>query len=325
MGAIHWTERNGKRLWRGGRLALVLGAGMLVSASVFGQLNLERKFNEGDSYRTTHTVNLRQALKLGPQESKTQARNEMKSRTQVGKRQPDGSIKIREELTGFSTTLALPGGNVFSFDSGKPEKQYDPGSFQAVLKEAFEALAKSQYTAVIGPSNKVLRVEVDEKVWADLSTQARQMVKDQLAPDQLKRGLQQDINKLPGKPVRVGDAWERTEVLNLGSGQSMEFKMQYTYKGTAELEGRPVHQIGSEVLAVTFAIAQASPLPVRLKGANLKVQSSAGTLSFDEGRGQFVQQEAKVHVVGPITLIQGPQEVAGTLDLLIEGRSETSF
>ena len=57
------------------------------------------------------------------------------------------------------------------------------------------------------------------------------------------RAFKQELRHLPDVLARPGESWERTEVFNVGVGQTLTFHKKYEYVGTEKLGDKTLDRI----------------------------------------------------------------------------------
>jgi hypothetical protein len=132
------------------------------------------------------------------------------------------------------------------------------------------------------------------------------------------------LRHYPDGPVAVGDKWERTEEVQIGSGQMLKFKKEFTYLGTEEKSGTTFDKVGVKSLTVDYEIGEGGQLPLKLDESNLEVASSEGVLLYDRKLKMFTSEAEKLQIKGTLTFtidINGQkQKFPGNLDLTIEAK-----
>jgi Family of unknown function (DUF6263) len=291
------------------RIALLTFAfvmGMAVSAKA--QVKLEYKFPEGTSNRLKSSTKVEQTLTIAGMDIETKAVSTVVVSYSIDKRKPDGTIPVNQKMESLKSEIELPGGNKINVDSADPDAK-------------IEILVGASYTFILDDHGKVKFVEGTEKVLAKLDgldPKVAALVKGQLQTETLQRSFDQSHGNLPDMPVRQGETWERTEVSELGAGQSLTFKKQYEYLGTVEEGGRTLDKIGVKATAVTYAMDPAAESPAKVEKSDLKIESSDGTILFDRAAGEAVKSNGKTRIKGDMTLKIGEMELPSKLDLTLE-------
>ncbi len=232
---------------------LVTGVGLLCLALTWAQaaqaqVKLEHKFPEGRSlkYKTTSTTS--QVLTIAGQEIETKSTQTVIASSTVGKKRDDSSLPIEQKIDSLKIDLSLPMGITVNYDSSDPNFKVDNPQLE-FLAEVFKLSAEASYTVVLDKEYKVKAIEGSEKLLekADkLSDQAKSAVRSRLQPDVLKKAFEQELRHLPDVLARPGESWERTEVLDVGSGQTLTFEKKYEYAGTEKVGDKTLDKITSK-------------------------------------------------------------------------------
>ena len=156
-------------------------------------------------------------------------------------------------------------------------------------------------TVVLDEQNKVKAIEGAEKLQEKaekLSPKARDAIQGRMQSDKLKTRFEQEMRILPDVLARPGESWERTEVLDIGSGQTFTFKKKYEYVGTERRADKTLDKITTRTTEVELQIDPASNSPLKVVKGDLKVASSAGTILFDREAGHVVSSKSKTQIKG---------------------------
>src|SRR5262249_29905079 len=127
---------------------------------------------------------------------------------------------------------------------------------------------------------------------------------------------------LPDVLARPGEPWERTEILEIGGGQTLTFHKKYEYVGTEKKGDKTLDKLSSKALEVTYKQDPAANTPLKAIKSNLKVDSSEGAILFDREEGYVVSSKGKTRIKGDITFSANGMEIGGTLDLRLETNVE---
>ena len=205
------------------------------SQTAQAQVKLQHKFPEGKKLSSTRRLRRRrQVLTLMGQEIETEATETVVTSRTVGKRRDDSTIPVEAKIESLHIELSLPGGINVTFDSSDPNAKIDNPAV-AFLGEVFKLAGETTYTVVLDDQNKVKAIEGTEKLLekADkLTPMARDVIRSRFESDTLKREFEQELRHLPDVLARPGESWERTEILDIGSGQTLTFQKKYEYVGT---------------------------------------------------------------------------------------------
>ena len=298
---------------------------LLSSHTVQAQVKLEYKFPEGRKLTYKSTAKTKQILTLQGMAIETENDQVVVTSRTAGKRRDDGTLPIEEKVESLHIDLSLPGGINVTFDSSNPDAKIENPAL-AFLGEALKLSAETAYTLVLGEQNKVKAVEGTEKLLEKaekLSPQAKDVIHERMQSDKLKMRFEQELRVLPDVLARPGESWERTEVLDIGSGQTLTFKKKYDYLGTEKRGDQTLDKISSKVTEVELKMDPASNSPLKIVKADLKAASSDGTLLFDREAGHVVSAMSKVQIKGDmLTFSFNGTELPGALDLTIETNTE---
>lgn len=294
-------------------LTLCLVAGMNALASA--QVKLERKLKEGSTRSIDVTTRLEQKLTIANMETETGSDTHTSVKVTTGKRDESGILRVEEKIESLQITTKVQG-TEYIFDSANPDKA--GGGALEMMRPVHKAMSRRTTITSYDKDNKISQIAFDQDVLNDLSDDLRKLVKGQLDPESLKKAANEELERLPTEPVKKGDSWERTTNSNLGAGQIMRVSTRYTYEGEIEKDGRKLDKITSKVLSTDFSLEADSPLPLTVKGSELKPAESKGELLFDRELGQVVSSTSSVQIVGDITFVINNMELPSKLDLKIE-------
>lgn len=129
--------------------------------------------------------------------------------------------------------------------------------------------------------------------------------------------FEQELNFLPDALARPGEPWERTEILDMGNGQTFNIHKKYEYSGTEKKGNKTLDKINSKVIGVTHKQDPDAKTPLKVAKSNLKIDSSDGTILFDREEGHVVDSKGRLRIKGDITFSANGTNVGGLLDLRI--------
>lgn len=296
-------------------LALCVAATMTSLASA--QVKFERKYKEGSTRTFEVSTNLEQTLVIAGRNTETSNETRMTTTSTIGKRDSAGKLKVDEKVDALQVTTKVMG-TEYNFDSANPD-QAGSSPFE-MMRPIHKALTGRTTTTVFDKDNAIVAVEFDQNALNDVPEMVRALVKGQLDPEQLKRSGNDELQRLPSTPVKVGESWERTTKMPLGAGQFMTTTTKYTYDGPQEKNGKKLEKITFKTTAVDFGLED-SPLPLTVKSSNLKPAESKGELWFDREAGMVVEQTSMIRITGEINFVANNQDLPSQLDLKIETSS----
>ena len=298
---------------------------LLSTHAVQAQVKLEYKFAEGKKLTYKSTTKTKQILTIQNTAIETENDQVVVSSRTAAKRRDDATLPVEEKVESLHVELSLPGGINVTFDSSNPDAKIENPAL-AFLGEALKLSAETTYTVVLDEQNKVKAVEGTEKLLekADkLSPQAKDLVHGRMQFDKVKMRFEQELRVLPDVLARPGESWERTEVLDIGSGQTLTFKRKYEYRGTEKRGDKMLDKITNKVTEVELKMDPAVDSPLKVVKADLKPAFSEGTLLFDREAGHVVSAKGKLQIKSDMmTLSLNGAELPGALDLTIETDTE---
>lgn len=296
------------------RFAMLTCMLLAVANTCVAQVSLEHKLREGSAYTKETSTRLNQKLVLAGMETDSAVDTRTISKSTVGKREADGSLRVQEKIESLQIGIDTMGID-YTFDSANPDgTSNSPVEF---LREVHKAMAQRSTTLVFNKDNRVQSVECADNLLEKLPDEIQKLVKSQLDPENIKRTTNEELDQLPSQAVGKGDSWERTERINFGAGQVMTFVTKYQYEGTIEKDGRTLDKITGKVVSVQFGLED-SPLPLTLKGSDLKVSGSESTILFDRQLGMTVENQSSVTISGDILFATGGTDLPSKLELKIE-------
>jgi len=313
------------RVGTGPWAVLALAAVALVYApTVRAQVKLQYKFPEGQNLTYKTTSKTAQVLTINGQPIETESKETVVSSSKVGKKRPDNTVPVDEKIESVVVELSLPGGVNIAFDSKDPDAKIENPQL-AFLADIYKLISQIGYTVVLDDNNKVKAVEGSEKILekADkLNEMAKQSIRGRVEAQKLKQQFEQSHSNLPDILARQGEPWDRSETLDIGSGQTLTFQKKYEYLGTEKRGGQTLDKIGVKTTEVKYAMDPNSPSPLKVSKSDLKVESGDGTILFNREGGHIDSAQGKTRIKGSMTFLAGGQELPGELDLTLESNSE---
>ncbi|HZL91267.1 MAG TPA: hypothetical protein VFB96_23070 [Pirellulaceae bacterium] len=290
-------------------------AALLIASPAWAQVTLTRKLVEESEHKSKVTVKIDQKLTLGGMDAGTKGNTVVEQKISIGKRDADGKLPLATVTELKTSELTLPGGITVKFDSANPDAKGEGAGnpLYDLILDRLKTNAKTDITVILGKDNKVVEVK-------GLKPEAG------ATEDDIKGQFDEIDKSLPPKAVKKGDTWESEVKANLGQGQIMTFKRKYTYEGEAFKSTvnstRKLEKITAVDSEVTFSVKEGGGFPGKVTKSELKVADSKHTMLFDPAQGRFVEEAAKVQVVGPIGLSIMGIDIGGDLDLTLETKSE---
>jgi hypothetical protein len=264
-------------------------------------------------------------LTLAGVEIETQSNQIVVVSSKVGKKRDDSSVPVEQKIESLHVELSLPMGINVTYDTSEPNAKIDNPQL-AFLEEVFKLTAEIGYTIVLDNQNKVKAIEGTEKILekADkLSAPAKTAIKSRIESDTLKKAFEQELRHLPDILTRPGESWERTEVLDVGSGQTLTFQKKYQYVGTEKVGDKTLDKITSKTTKAELKQDPAVEAELKLVKSDVKVESSDATILFDREEGHVVSSRGSIRIKGDnMTFSYQGKELPGAVDLTIESTAE---
>jgi hypothetical protein len=291
------------------------------SSTVWAQVKLEYKFPEGRKlvYKTTSATH--QILTIMGNPIETESKETIITSRTVGKKRSDASLPIEEKFESLTVDLSLPGGISVAYDSKEANGKIDHPEL-AFLSDAYKVISQIAYTVVLDDQKKVKAVEGTEKLLekADkLNEMVKSSIRSRLEASKLRQQFEQTHGNLPDVLVRRGEPWERSETVDIGSGQTLTFRRKYEYLGPEKRGDATVDKIAVTTTDVSYAMDANAPSPLKVTKSDLKVEEGDGEILFDRNGGFVVSSKGKTRIKGTMTFSAGGQELPPSdLDLTID-------
>lgn len=311
----------------GGGVVAFVGVGLLglvFAPAARAQVKLEYKFPEGKKLTYKTTTQIHQILTLMGMEIPTDVEETTVTSQTVGKRRGDASVPVEEKVESLRVDLTIPGGINVTFDSSDPNAKVENEQL-AFLNEVFKLASEMAYTVVLDNQNKIKAIEGAEKLIekADkLDPKARDTLRSRLETDKIKSRFEQAHRNLPDVLARTGEPWERTEVMDIGGGQTLTFRKKYEYAGTEKKGDQTLDKITSKALEVKYSMDAEAQSPLKVTQSDLKIESSDGTILFDREAGCAVEARSKTRIKGSMTFSVNDMVIPGELDLTLESHAQ---
>jgi hypothetical protein len=289
------------------------------------QVKLEYKYPEGQALKYKTTSKTSQVLTLAGQEIETKSTQTVTLSSKVGKKRDDSSVPIEHKIDSLQVELSLPGGIDVKYDTNDTNARIE-NPLLAFLEEVFKLTAEINYTVVLDNQNKVKAIEGSEKLLEKaekLSPQAKTLVRSRVESDTLRKTFEQELRHLPDVLARPGDSWERTEVVDVGSGQTLTFQKKYQYEGTEKVGDKTLDKITSKTTGAELKQDANAEADLKLVKSDVKVESSDGTILFDREAGCVASSRGSIRIKGDkMTFSYKGMEIPGSVDLTIESAAD---
>ncbi len=291
--------------------------GALRARTARAQVKLQYKFPEGKTLRYRTNWNVFQTVTLMGQEIQSRENKTVVQTQTAGKRRGDSTLPVAVKVESLRVELRLQGGIDLTFDSKKPDTKIDDPDLAALI-DAYKLESAVAYTVMLDKQDHVKAVEGTEKLReqaAKLDPITRELVRGRIEADRIEIQFEQEHRNLPDGPVKPGESWESTEVIDAG-GQPLSFRKKYEYAGTEKRGGKTLEKITSKVLEVKCLLPDSnSASPLKITKGNLKVQSSEGTILFDREAGCMVEDRERTKLQGTITSSGAGTDTSSPIDL----------
>lgn len=296
-------------------LVAVTALTAVLATAAAAQVPLEFKIPEGE--RTVlNTVKSVQTLTVGPIDVPLESEVQARTRLKAGKPGADGTQRVEEKSERFAIKLSIPGGGV-EFDYDKPDAaRVDQATFQPVV-DGLQVLQGNSYTLVFR-NGKIADVEGLDAIIQKLPAASAPLFKDELSPKTIMRDWAQQIASLPGKAVKKGDSWQRTEVIGLGGGQTLTFDTVYEYQGTVEKAGRTLDKVSIVLTGVKYTASAGAFGGLTVADSKLMIEHALGHYLFDREKGEILERILNTRVSGLLTLEVNGMQVGGNVDLTLD-------
>lgn len=298
-------------------LSLAIG----LASAVFAQVGLRAQNLEGTATYVT-SVTTDQVLNIAGMDFATKAEVNVTTTSTTSKPDAEGKIRIQEKQDALVATLNLPQNLNVAYDSSKPETAKSDNPMLQQIIDGMSSMVGKTYTRVIDKENRLVALEGVDAVLEKTPATVREEVKKELDLAEQQRAWSQEVKRLPDGAVKQGDRWKRTEISNIGAGQTLTYDIFYDYQGPVEKNGKTYDKIGIFHENVKYAIAADSSLPIRVANQELKIESTTGALLFDRERGAVIDSTQTVKIVGPLGLSFNDMPLPGKLDLTMTTTSK---
>lgn len=296
------------------RMLLALSLCFLWTGLASAQVTLEGKYPEGTKYSLQVEQKTTQKLNLAGMNFDTNSTFFSVETRSIGKRNSEGVLPVEYKVDTLQVDMSLPQGLSIKFDSAVP----DPKANNPLLEPLIHTLRTTVRLPIlvqVDSSNHIKSASFEEAEFEKLP----EATKARFTPEILKKGVERETAYLPDQPVKVGDSWEKTLEIDVGEGQVLAFRNQYTYVGSVQQDGKPLDKIVSKTLDASYTVNGNPNLQV--KNTDLKPKDSEGEYLFDRELGATSSRNSKVQVVGKLTLTIANMEFPGELDLTIEDKT----
>jgi hypothetical protein len=258
----------------------------VLAAPAFGQVKLEWKFKEGDTFFVEASRKIKQTIEYKGQSTTQDTEDITVSRFKVRKKTKEGVVLEQEIL---SAKLKRPnGGNAVN----NIARRMKGAVFTITLDSSGKFTKFEGYAALI---NRLARN----------NQQAIEMTKMMLPRETLEKMAGEVYGFLPQKSVKKGERWTRDLVLPLGSIGGFKEAMTFTDEGKTK-EGQKISITSKLTLG---PLKNGENLPFKITKTNLKNEGIGGTILFDPKMRRLVKSDVKGTIKGTITVSLGDQDL----------------
>lgn len=294
----------------------VLAAVCLVAGSAAAQVQIAPK-PPAEKVVTDTRFQVNQVLKIAGQEVPTSVDSKATVTTEPPKAGTDGLQRVITRTDKMWIKIQAPGLDL-TFDSAKPDDaKSDLPQVQGLIG-FFKAMSGAPYTLVLNGKGELTAVEGVDQIVAKAPADAADLVRAEYSLEKLKREVAQEALPLPDKPVNKGDRWQRTEVQDIGAGQTLTLDTFYEYAGTVEKDGKTFDKVNIFVNGVKYAQADGALNGVKVVRSDLQVAGSSGHYLFDRAAGRVTERATNTRITGGMTMDINGMELPATLDLTLD-------
>ena len=283
----------------------------VVATSAWGQVSLEFKQRENETYTSRLEIKVAQVLTLGGMDLGTKNLQVMETSHATGARADDGTLRAKTKIDKWNSKLTLPMGIALEFDSAAPDKKAPIAELEPVL-EFMRTMLKTPVTLVYDKDGMVKTAEFPDDAARDVP---KEFAND-LKPETLAAQHKDQQKILPDKAIAKGDTWTADHVSNLGSGQTLKLRVDYQYKGRVQRKGRELDHITGTVTRTEYDNAGAFG-PLKVKASELKPAKSTYEVYFDAKLWRIVDLKTLVQIKGDMAFEVNGMELPGKLDLTL--------
>ena len=290
-------------------------ATVLFAPATQGQVVLKPKLQPKTTRVYNSETNTKQILTLAGMDVETKAATFAIIEHTLGARGADGTLRLVETTRKLQQELILPGFKV-TFDSSNPEKKAPLPQLEPML-DLLRAISKAKTTLVHNKLDQVIKVEGINELIKDLDPAVRKNFSAQFAPEIVLARWKNRNQRIPSKPVRVGDKWEHTSVMDLEAGQKISLKRSYSYTGTVKKGPNTLHRITSRSLEATLTQDAPEGSPTKITASKLQVAKGTGEILIDLEHGVIFSESDSTRMTGTLTIEVNGMKLDGRLDLTI--------
>ncbi len=266
------------------RLTLALVISLVANVSAYGQLKqLRWKFQPGDALQVTFQQNTQMTSDVSGTGITTIAKMGMSSRWDVRAIETNGVYDIQQTIERVTMEMIVPGGHNLVYDTASTEA---PQGMAKTLAASVDPLVGVDFMHKMSPRGEIVDIGLSEQSKARLANNPGAVHVQQIfTRDGLESLLHHAATVLPEAAISPGYSWNGTSEIKNPAG-NMVMDMVYVYKGTEQVDGRPLERIDVSV-NVRFG-EEHSALGLKV---GITKQQNQGTLYFDAAKGRFARTQ----------------------------------
>jgi hypothetical protein len=293
------------------RSLLILVPVVALALPAFGQdqpASLKWKFEKDKPFYQEMTTKTKQTMKvMNSDVVQDQEQTFIFSWTPVNQ-EKDGGWTIKQTIEGVKMKINIGGQNI-EYDSTKDTNATNP------LGDFFKQLVGSSFTLTLDKDMKVTKVEGRSEFIKKLVTANPQMepLLNQILSEQaLKEMADPTFAAVPNSDKKKGETWDKDSKLDMGPIGTYENKYKYTYEGK-NTEGsdqdKKLDKIKVETTLKYTPPGEAanSPLPFKIKSADLTSKNANGTILFNVDKGRIESSKQSLTLSGKLKIEIGGQ------------------
>jgi uncharacterized protein DUF6263 len=272
--SLRWSPSSLKQLIHTSFAFGLFLAGACATVSTRDALELQYRFEVGQSYRTLMVSEHDISQTIMGQVQDVQTSNSIGIRTTVVEVDAGGSALVRMVYESFKMSQQSPAGSV-EYDSFNPP---DPVPDAA---RPYAAMVGSEFTMRISPQGRMTDVQgmeaMMDRIMETSNVPAGPMMEQvRGSVDQMMEGMWSGFSTLPAEPIMTGDSWESNPPP--GGGLPLNFETTLTLvgrrNGVAMIEMHVIMGEGDSTMEI-------GPMTLRYD----VVGEQTGTMEIDEATG----------------------------------------
>jgi Family of unknown function (DUF6263) len=293
------------------RWALALSAVTALALPAFGQdtANLKWKFEVNKPFYQEMTTTTNQTMKVMNSDVVQKQQQTFYfswTPTAVDK---DGNWTVKQTIEGVKMNIDI-GGQHIEYDSTKESNVQNP------LGDFFKQLVGSSFTLTLDKDMKVSKIEGRSdfiKKLAQANPGMEPLLNQILSEQALKDMADPTFAAVPNKEVKKDESWTKDSKLDMGPIGVYDTTYKYTYVGK-NTEGTSEQDKKLDKIKVESTLkysppdaAANSPLPFKIKGAELTSKDAGGTILFNEEKGRIESSKMQLTLTGKLKIEIGGQ------------------